>query len=854
MIFHESLNPERKFSLAIPLVFIAILGGTTAVLEVATVLSPDSSYAGSPHAQLASPIQSMTTPLVTQTAVVKDAPADANDGICGRSYDDCMNPAKKNSPERCDLLWRACVKNKCVKTDTKTVDQCSADSDCTSSCTELTAANGELKNCCSVIAQDNSACQTAVEQPDNKPPICNPKRTKLPGGGSGTGTGGTPGAPSNAKETKELKYKAELYEGIAKSYEQRYNKGVAGCAGDASCLDNNADELDFLNQRSQSYQAKSDDILKQIRAYDIEPTTLTDEGVGAYNARPLNPSTAGDANWLSPTPLGGAPQGGFSQEGPGLNNPILSGNTFQGGVPSSENIEDATKAGFDRALPVANDDWAEDFNYQTAGGDALDPNVAKAAGDASGDWAKDLRDFNYETAGAKPEHASGLLGEGEQVPLPRPAVRDVSNSLYAIENKAFGGEALTPAEQKVWDNYDKQVLETKAFGGEALTPSEQKRLDGYNAAPKPGDGADTGGKGEVPKANTPPVPGVECAGSSRGCTPTAKAPVDPNGNQTGSGKTGAGDPAKDNSGSGSGIGSALSSMLQGLMKALGAPQPPAPPPPARATAQNAYAQQQQQYQQQLQQYNYQLQQQQYKQQLAQYYQQQGVAAPPAQPLPTQPTPCTPPTRSQCKAQQQQPPSSACTTGTWRATYQGACITGWQCISTEGPKAELVCEPKVADVGSTLAIIYGCSSGLASSSSFTVTAQPGGSATTTVKAPPAGTNTATYTLACTDNGKTTGAQCSIQVSRANIILVAHPKTVPAGGTSLLSWLTTGMDSCIISSPDQPDFTARNSSNTSVVGAATTSAITTATSTVMFQLDCVTLSGTDKQATTSVSVTP
>src|SRR3989344_4486754 len=304
MVFHESLNPERKFSLAIPLVFIAILGGTTAVLEVATVLSPDSSYAGSPQAQLASPIQSMTTPLVTQTAVVKDAPADANDGICGRSYDDCMNPAKKNSPERCDLLWRACVKNKCVKTDTKTVDQCSADSDCTSSCTELTAANGELKNCCSVIAHDNSACQTAVEQPNDKPPICNPERTKLPNGGSGTGTGGTPGAPSNAKEIKELKYEAEWYEGIAKSYEQIYNKGVAGCAGDASCLDNNADELDFLNQRSQLYQAKSDDILKQIQAYDIEPDTPVPGDYQGENPGAIDAALKNSASYLGPTSPG----------------------------------------------------------------------------------------------------------------------------------------------------------------------------------------------------------------------------------------------------------------------------------------------------------------------------------------------------------------------------------------------------------------------------------------------------------------------------------------------------------------------------------------------------------------------
>ena len=298
--------------------------------------------------------------------------------------------------------------------------------------------------------------------------------------------------------------------------------------------------------------------------------------------------------------------------------------------------------------------------------------------------------------------------------------------------------------------------------------------------------------------------------------------------------------------------SALGSMLQGLMKALGAPQPPSAPAQACATDPNAYAQQQQQYQQQLQQYNYQLQQQQYQQQLNQYYaERNGGIAPPSQPSPTQPTPCTPSTGSQCKAQPQQPPASACSAGAWRATYSGACITGWQCISTEGPKAELSCEPKVADVGATLAITYGCSSGIATSTSFTVTNPRAGSATPSVAAPPSGTNTATYTLTCTDQGKTAGAQCSIQVNRPSIILVANPKTVEAGGTTLLSWLTTGMKTCVISSPDQSDFTTRNSSNTSVNGAATSSPMTAS---ARFLLHCETVAGGDKRATTSVSVAP
>src|SRR3989338_8803726 len=133
-------------------------------------------------------------------------------------------------------------------------------------------------------------------------------------------------------------------------------------------------------------------------------------------------------------------------------------------------------------------------------------------------------------------------------------------------------------------------------------------------------------------------------------------------------------------------------MLQGLMKALGAPQPPpaAPPQPCSADP-NIYAQQQQQYQQQLQQYNYQIQQQQYQQQMNQYY----------------------------------------------ADRTGA------------PTPPLSCDPALADVGQTLAITYNCSSGVASSSAFKVTTQPGGSATTTVKTPPRGPTTATHTLACTD---------------------------------------------------------------------------------------------------------
>ncbi len=307
------------------------------------------------------------------------------------------------------------------------------------------------------------------------------------------------------------------------------------------------------------------------------------------------------------------------------------------------------------------------------------------------------------------------------------------------------------------------------------------------------------------------------------------------------------------SGSGS-IGSLLSNFLKGFMQ--GSQQ--------QAQAQtcstdpNVYAQQQQQYQQQLQQYNYQLQQYNYQQQYSSGYQvvstdpvivvpaNSGNSASP----PVRPVPCTPSTAQQCGSQPAQPAASSCNAGTWKPTYSGSCITGWQCVASAAPVAKISCQPSVADVGMTLAISYSCSSGIATSSSFTIaTSSSSGTATTTIQRPPAGANTATYTLTCNDSGITGGAQCNVQVAVPSIILVANPKSVSSGGTSLIGWLTTGMDSCIVSSPNDSDFTTRNSSNTSTSGTATTSSITATTN---YLLHCETLGGGVREATTTVSV--
>lgn len=327
----------------------------------------------------------------------------------------------------------------------------------------------------------------------------------------------------------------------------------------------------------------------------------------------------------------------------------------------------------------------------------------------------------------------------------------------------------------------------------------------------------------------------ECPTGQTGTPPNCTPVVLCSGANCGPGGTPTPNPGNQNTFSKSG----LSNLLGGLTRGLGTQAPPTTQPPAQAcsTDSNAYAQQQQQYQQQLQQYNYQLQQYQYQQQYN--YGSYGASA--SAPLP--PSACTPSTQNQCGLQPQQPNSSSCTGGTWRPQYSGNCIMNWQCSNLG---AELSCAPRVADVGMTLAIAYSCAEGTASGSGFTASGSSG-TTTATVAELPQGTNTATYALTCTQGAQTSGAQCSIQVARPSIILVANPGTIARGATSLLGWLTVGMKNCRISSTDDPAFTAQNLSNTSVNGTATTLA---SSNTKGYLLHCETLAGGVKDATISV----
>ncbi len=204
----------------------------------------------------------------------------------------------------------------------------------------------------------------------------------------------------------------------------------------------------------------------------------------------------------------------------------------------------------------------------------------------------------------------------------------------------------------------------------------------------------------------------------------------------------------------------------------------------------------------------------------------------------------------CSNAPQQPAASGCTTGTWNPIYSGqstatvttnttvnGCIIGWQCVagtSSTNPQASLSCSPSVGDVGSSITLGFQCvNSANSTGSGFSTSNLMSGTTSVILATPPVGTNTATYSLTCgnSDNSITAGAQCSVQVGTPKIVLVANPTTVPSGASSSIGWITSGMQSCTIASPELPDFTAQNANDTAVIGVVQTTPIATSSDFVL-----------------------
>lgn len=212
--------------------------------------------------------------------------------------------------------------------------------------------------------------------------------------------------------------------------------------------------------------------------------------------------------------------------------------------------------------------------------------------------------------------------------------------------------------------------------------------------------------------------------------------------------------------------------------------------------------------------------------------------------------------------QAQPAASSCTVGTWTDASNG-CQTNWQCTAgaAGSPTAQLSCQPLVAASGTIVTFAYVCANGAtaATASNFTIPSATtlSGTATTSAKKPTDGTSSVTYGLTCTNANVTpaltASAQCAVQIGNAAIVLVATPEKIAKTETedlkrkSTIGWVTSGMQSCVISNADFIDWTSQQAGNTSVSGAAVSPIITADT---IFKLTCQTLGGTTASSTVKV----
>lgn len=188
-----------------------------------------------------------------------------------------------------------------------------------------------------------------------------------------------------------------------------------------------------------------------------------------------------------------------------------------------------------------------------------------------------------------------------------------------------------------------------------------------------------------------------------------------------------------------------------------------------------------------------------------------------------------------------------------ASYSAACAPNPN-QSGAAPQATISCgERQQRDIGERVEITFSCAdSTLSTGSGFSTGGQLSGTAEVAIQRPPLGTDTVSYGLTCrAASGQTAANKCDIRINVPSIVIVATPRDIDANGNATLGWITSGMDSCVIGSPD-PDLTAfnnENKGNTSVSGTVRTPSLDEDTK---FVLTCTTKSGQTKSASVIVDV--
>lgn len=176
-----------------------------------------------------------------------------------------------------------------------------------------------------------------------------------------------------------------------------------------------------------------------------------------------------------------------------------------------------------------------------------------------------------------------------------------------------------------------------------------------------------------------------------------------------------------------------------------------------------------------------------------------------------------------------------------------------------PVASLTCggESALYDIGVSVPITFSCTNAVSSTGSgFSTGGALSGSASPVVAKPPAGADIVSYGLTCTaSNNQTASKRCDARINVTSIVMVANPKEVRAQASTTIGWVSRGMKTCVISSPDAPQgsllekFNDDNRTILNVSGIAVTPPLTTDTD---FLLSCVTKADQQKSSRVRVKV--
>ncbi len=177
-----------------------------------------------------------------------------------------------------------------------------------------------------------------------------------------------------------------------------------------------------------------------------------------------------------------------------------------------------------------------------------------------------------------------------------------------------------------------------------------------------------------------------------------------------------------------------------------------------------------------------------------------------------------------------------------------------------PVASLSCggENTLFDVGMSVPITFSCTNSQSSTGSGFSTngVVPTGTAAVIVQKPPAGADTVSYGLTCTaSNNQTASKRCDVKINVTSIIMIANPRQIATSATSTLGWVTRGMKTCIISSPDAPTGSALerfNQDNAEIKNASGVAITPRLTADTTFKLSCVTKADQPKSSTITVKV--